>query len=381
MKKQLLTAILLLTCAFSSKAQQRMLNLKEFNTWSLQGNVNLNYGHTDIVKNDLFYTDMSMDFGYGLRATKFLTHNIGVSLDGYRSKLSGSNKRWDYNTKVNYQLALLGQIQTGNIHFLSDYRNLQLYGYLGYGTINYTAELTHKQNSSNDVKVTESRQVIPVGMGIKYHARENVTVNMEYSLNNVNGDYLDGFSDATTERDNYSRVSLGVSYTFGKKDNDILEWHDPRPRPVAPFYRKDTVVIREIMVVPDTNKKSEENFQTKIDSSFIDSVNKSQLHTTIHYDFNKYKFAPVYRTRLDDIALEALNSPGYKICIESFADTVGTEKNNEIIVSRRANEIAKHFYRLGLEKTYLEFILHNEQDATMPTDAENRKSHIYLIRK
>lgn len=381
MKKQLLTAALLLICAFASKAQQRTLNLRDFNTWSIQGNMNLNYGNTDIVKNDLFYTDMSMDFGYGLRATKFLTHNLGLSLDGYRSKLSGSNKRWDYTTKVNYQLALLGQIQTGNIRFLNDFRNLQLYGYLGYGTINYTAELTHKANSNNDVKVTESRQVIPVGMGIKYHALENVTVNMEYSMNNVNGDYLEGFSDATTEKDKFSRISLGVSYTLGKKDNRILEWHDPRPRPVAPFYRKDTVVIREIIMMEDTSKKSYENLQTKIDSSFIDSVNKSQLHTIVYYEFNKYKFAPVYKSRLDDIALEALNSPGHKICIESFTDTIGSEKNNEIIVQRRSQEIAKHFYRLGLEKTYLEIRLHDEKDAIMPTDAENRRTLIYLIKK
>jgi OOP family OmpA-OmpF porin len=362
---------------------QRNLNLKDFNTWSVQANLNSNFGNTDIVQNKPFYTSMDMNFGYGLRVTKFLTHNFGLSLDNYRSKLSGSNDKWSYNTDIRYQTSILAQFQTGNIRYINAFSKLQLYGYLGYGTVNFRAVAKNKDDASKNTDVTMNSQVIPIGMGVKYHLAENATLNLEYSMNKVDGDRIDGYSNVLTNYDNYSRFSIGFSWTFGNEDDLNLEWHDPRPRPSAQPYRKDTVVI--IQRIPAVDSNSVANRKSEIDSTMLeaikDSVRLDLLTTTIYYDFNKWNYLPIYNTALSDLALEAINNPPQAITIDSYCDTIGTAEHNAIVASRRAQEVKKQFIGFGIPESMLEITLHGEDDAKSPVDADNRKTIISLKRK
>lgn len=381
MKKPILILIAIALCATANA--QRNLSLKDFNTWSVQANINSNFGNTDIVQNKPFYTDVDMNFGYGLRVTKFLTHNFGISLDNYRSSLSGSNNRWSYNTDIRYQTSILAQFQTGNIRYINAFSKFQLYGYLGYGTVNFRAIAKNNQDASKNTEVKMNSQVIPIGLGVKYHLAENATLNLEYSMNRVDGDELDGYSDALTNYDNYSRFSVGFSWTFGNKDDINLEWHDPRPRPAAPFYRKDTVVIIQQVPMADSTMLSRQS--ATIDSASLaaltDSIRLSMLNTTIYYEFNKWHFQPLYNIAISDIALEALNNPPQVITIDSYCDTVGTTEHNQIIVSRRAQEVKRQFLELGIPDSMMEVTLHGEDDAKSPIDAENRKTIISLRRK
>ena len=385
MKKPILTLLAVLT-AFFSMGQNRPLNLVDFNSWSIQGNINTNIGNTDIAKNDLFYSKTSMNLGYGARLTKYISNNFGLAFDVYNSTLKGSNSKWEYKTNINYQTSVLLMAQTGNVRYFRNLEKFQLYGYLGYGTVNYKAEAKNNVNSELNTSSKGNYQVIPLGLGLKYHLKENMTINMEYSFNNVNGDKLDGYGNVLTDYDKYSRASIGFSYTLGKSYKKELEWHDPRPTPPKPFYRVDTVVVIQKTSAPDTNLRKSTDVSALLSDStlmnkLMDSLDNIFLKTTIYYEFNKWNCPIIYNSRLTDICLEVLNYEEKKILIQSFCDTVGTPEHNMIIVERRANEIKKRIMGFGISESLIVIDLHGEEDAIEPTDAENRRSMISVIDK
>lgn len=384
MKKTLIFTWLFLSCLAAS-SQQRKLNLTDFKTWSIQANGAMNWAHTDVVDNNLFYSRVNQKFGYGLRLNKFITHNIGLSLDGYRTKFEGVDGIWSYESKINYQVSLLAMVQSGNIRYLSEFEKLQLYGYVGYGTINYESSLVNSNNPIKNNEVKENQQVIPVGIGLKYHLMDNVTLNLEYSMSNLNGDNLDAFNDRFTEHDSYSRLQLGVSYTFGKYYNKELEWHDPRPRNVIQPPRKDTVVIVQKVLVPDTTQKKSLECMKSTDNEINsnDSLSFINSKQTIFYDFNEYKLRESQINLINEFISKYKetsrdNVPGLRIIIESFTDKIGSERNNKIIVQRRAGEVMDLILKQGIDEMLTNVILHGEEDATNDLDSLNRKTVIYM---
>ncbi len=228
--KNLLTSILfflffgLTTIAQDTKLQ----SLKDFNTWTIQGNINANYGHTDIVYNDLFYKDVNANLGYGARFMKYLSPYFSIGTDLYTSKLHGLNKELEYNTNIHLQVSVLAQFQTGNARYINDFKRFQLYGYVGYGSVNFSSKLTNKNTSQKTTYMRQNAQVIPVGVGIKYKLKDHVTLNLEYTYNAVNTDYLDAFRNPLTDYDYYSKFQLGISQTLlqdEKSSKKDLEWY------------------------------------------------------------------------------------------------------------------------------------------------------------
>jgi outer membrane protein OmpA-like peptidoglycan-associated protein/opacity protein-like surface antigen len=381
MKKTIITLALTLFC-LAGIAQTRKLTLKDFKTWSVQGNINSNIGNGDIAKNTPFYSKTSMNLGYGLRLNKFISNNFVVAFDLYNSKLSGDDGKWSYESKINYQPSILLIAQTGNVRYFDELKNFQLYGYLGYGVLNYTSQSQNSLRPELNTSFKGNYQVIPVGVGIKYHIAPDFTANLEYSYNSVNGDKLDGYENSLTNYDNYSRFSIGISYSIGKSFHRELEWHDPRPTPSRIPNRVDTVVIVQKIPTTDSTKLESQNTISNLmnDSIKMDSITFSNAKVTIYYDFNKHKLPILYHYKLQNISLEAINRKNTRLVIESFTDTIGSPENNRIIVERRSNQIMEYLINIGVPKELIDIKLHDENDAIMPTDAENRKSIVYLIK-
>lgn len=379
MKKTIITLSLTLFC-LAGIAQTRKLTLKDFKTWSVQGNINSNIGNGDIAKNTPFYSKTSMNLGYGLRLNKFISNNFAVAFDLYNSKLSGDDGRWSYESKINYQPSILLIAQTGNVRYFDELKNFQLYGYLGYGMLNYSSQSQNSLRPELNTSFKGNYQVIPVGVGLKYHIATDLTANLEYSYNSVNGDKLDGYENSLTNYDNFSRFSIGISYAIGKSFHKELEWHDPRPTPSRIPNRVDTVVIVQKVPTVDSSKIDSQNTISNLvnDSIKMDSIAFYNAKVTIYYDFNKYKLPILYHYKLQDIALEGLNRQNTRIIIESFTDTIGNPANNLIIVQRRSNQIMEYLIKIGVPQDLIDIKLHDENDAIMPTDAENRKSIVYL---
>lgn len=62
--------------------------------------------------------------------------------------------------------------------------------------------------------------VIPVGLGVRYPITKKLSVMAEASYRITFNDYIDGFSKSSNpdKNDNYSNYSIGVIYTFGRKN-------------------------------------------------------------------------------------------------------------------------------------------------------------------
>jgi len=204
----------------------QLKRLSEFKTWTVQCNLNISYGHTDIAYNELFYDDVYANLGYGFRVSKYLSPHFALSADFYKSSLHGFNYAFEYNTEINYQTAILAQFQTGPATNIDNFKNFQLYGYVGYGKLGYEAELI---NSKTNVVTNYSSkaQVIPVGFGIKYKLKDKATINFEYVYNKIDSDLLDGYRDPLTDYDYYSRFQIGISTNISCNEHEnrkSLEW-------------------------------------------------------------------------------------------------------------------------------------------------------------
>ena len=61
--------------------------------------------------------------------------------------------------------------------------------------------------------------VIPLGIGLRYPVTDKLSLMAEGSYRFTFNDYIDGFSKASNpnKNDYYSKISLGIIYTFGKR--------------------------------------------------------------------------------------------------------------------------------------------------------------------
>jgi hypothetical protein len=205
--------------------RQKKFSRKDFNTWSIQANANYYYGNFDRVSNEVFETSVSSKFNFGLRVNKQLSSFGSVNFDLYKASFKGDDGKLNYNTKINYQISVLPQIQIGNVNFLNNYKNTIFYFYTGVGVMNFKTDT--EQNGvvvSND---SQSDMIIPFGVGAKYKLTEKSSINLDFIFNYYLGDDLDGYKQLYSDNDTYNRFSIGYNYQIGKKSRKSLTWFNP----------------------------------------------------------------------------------------------------------------------------------------------------------
>ena len=198
--------------------------VNKFNTWSIQPNIGFTYGNFDRVDNDLFESSISSRIDLGLRASKQLSPFFSVNLDLYKTKFTGTGDRLLYNTKVKWYTGITPQFQVGNVKFLNSYKNTIFYFYTGMGVINFESDVT---TPSQEYIVNKTDLVIPFGVGAKYKLTDRSAINLEFAYKYYLGDDLDGYKQLFSDNDTYNRISLGYTYTFGKKNKKPLAWFNP----------------------------------------------------------------------------------------------------------------------------------------------------------
>ena len=215
-----------LTSFAQDQNTKSLKKLNEFNTWTLQMNVGINYAHADLAYNDLFYKNVYSNSSAGLRVTKYLFPHFALATDFSKTNLHGYNKEYSYSTKINYQLCVLAQFQTGYPKYIENFKNFQLYGYVGYGLLDYNSKLISQKTGEEEAHYSDYTQVMPVGLGIKYKTNKDIVISFEYVFNNINTDYLDAFNNPLTNFDDYSKFQLGFSFMFTNKNKERLnlEW-------------------------------------------------------------------------------------------------------------------------------------------------------------
>jgi OOP family OmpA-OmpF porin len=222
----------------SSKVKTYKLPASEdFNTWDVGAQLGLNYPRTDISGTGF------NGFAFGLDVTKFLSHTFALQGKLIHGKLKGvdlNRPQYTYNSTINYDLTLNVLFQVGNISFLKRVPNLAFYGSIGFGVIRTTprislngggtelpgiySQYTQAFDTMNYQKSTAA--VVPYSVGAKYRINDKISVTGEYSFRTTTTDKLDGFFKLLSEEDDYSFLSIGITYHLGSKDK-VLEWVNP----------------------------------------------------------------------------------------------------------------------------------------------------------
>ncbi len=251
------TSVVTKDSATVSIKSDKMPYINHFNNWDIAAHIGITYPNTDIAASTLTASNIQRELAFGLDITKFLTHSFALQARVMTGKMSGHDlekPQYTYYTNVAYDATINAYFQLGNVSFLKRTPNLAIYGAVGVGVIKYTphvsldggkTEVQGIYSQYKDALVEKdyegSELIIPFSLGIKYRVAKHFSLNVEYSLRTTNRDRLDGWYKLLSEDDDYSYLSLGLTYHIGKKQY-VAEWFNPLNSLYADLYdMKDKV--------------------------------------------------------------------------------------------------------------------------------------------
>ena len=363
--KKLLILLLLIT---SNTFAQNPTKLKDFSTWSITPLFSTSYGNMDINNLALINT---FNPGFDINVRKQLSYFTSIQATYSNTTLQAQNTKLKYTSYFN-QLDARLCFNITNGFIMSDWKRTQLYAYFGYGILWYDAtrnNLDHYEGTT---------RVIPMGMGAKYNVNKHLSFVLDINYNQSNTDRLDAYVNPLTAKDGYSKISLGVTYTFGKKK--ILEWDNPYQYLCTTvrdtIYSRDTIHSIDTIVVINNDIVEPVVVQKVVDVVPQKVINPDSL--TIYYKYNSWTVSEITLAKIDKLVAKAKLTDS-KILIESYCDTTGSDLGNLYLVTKRAGNIAyyiKNYYPSEkiIIKTY------NESYSIEADDALNRKTIVKLIK-
>jgi len=359
MMKKLVTLMLLLTLVTVTKAQtwqsQDTLKLKHFSTWAIAPYISTTQQYTDIGP-----ISTSSKLGFGINVEKHLSHytsfQLGYSTTPIYSKSEGLNYEIGLNQR---DVRFYFHITNGNT--LRTWRSTQLYVYGGMGRANYDAKVFSDSTDKEIRSSSGTATVAMIGGGAKYRIGNRTSLYVDGRANFTNTDKLDATLVSYTNNDGFFNLSVGVSYTFGKKR--MIEWDNPYQYLVPESVHDTTVVIKTIKY----------EAPPKPEVVWPDSA-------VIYYIPKSFSIEIPYLASVDSVIDNAIKTNNIKhIHISAYCDTMGSDNTNKLLVLKRANAVARYVNSEILKKTGVDvseftFInLFDESAAIYAPDARNRK--------
>ncbi len=222
----------------------------DFDRVSAGIHVGASYLFSDFLKgsggNNNRYLNQGMFLpAFGLSAQYQITHSIGIRGRGMFTRFEGyddeylnkfdsegspidSLKKWPvkYSTAVNEGTLEL-VYNFGNISFLNRNKNFHLTTSLGIGFFGFDTDVRRDSASTaverSSGKITEL--MIPFSFGFKYNINK-ISIGAALEYRKTFSDNVDATRKVNSETDNYAMFTIGVHYTFGKK-NKAMEWVNP----------------------------------------------------------------------------------------------------------------------------------------------------------
>lgn len=344
--KKLLLLLLFIT---SNLFAQDTIKLKDFSTWSITPSFSTSHGNMDV--NNLVPIN-TFNPGFDVNIRKQLSHFTNIQASYTNTTLQTQDNKLKYTSHIN-QLDARLCFNLTNGFIIDNWKRTQLYGYIGYGILWYNAT----RDNLDPYKGTT--RVIPIGVGVKYNVNNHLSVVLDVNYNQSNTDRLDAYINSLTAKDGYSKTSLGITYTFGKKK--VLEWSNPYPYVSSFVHSYDTIVI--------INHDTVEFLQKEI---------KGPESIVIYYESGKWDLDESYLNNIDSLITRA-QFEDKDIYIESYTDTVGSNKRNLEIVLKRAGIIFQYI-RDFYPSERIKAKMHDESYAIETDNALNRKSIIKIIK-
>jgi outer membrane protein OmpA-like peptidoglycan-associated protein len=355
--KKLFTLLLLLcsVTAFSQQSQDT-LRLKHFSTWAIAPSLSVPFQYMDIEPISM----STKPIGFGLNLEKHLSHYTSFQVGYSATPIYSTSNGLKYEIGLRqWDARFYFHITNGNT--LRNWRSTQLYVYGGIGKLKHNSKIF---SDSTDIELESnngSAVVAIVGGGAKYRVGNRTSLFLDGRANFTSSDKLDATKVNYTFNDGYFNLSLGISYTFGKKR--MIEWDNPYTYLVPEVVHDTTVVLKTI--------KYEAPPKPKV--VLPDSC-------TIYYTSKSWTVEMPYADHLDSVIEKAIQTDDIKhIKISAYCDTTGSDKTNKALVEKRALNVLNYINAVIVKRTGIDVSmttiveLYDESAALYAPDARNRK--------
>jgi OOP family OmpA-OmpF porin len=364
----------------------------QYNTFSL----GLNVGATapSVATGGInTFTHNKVELGYGLSLRNQFSHAFSLQLDFHGGKLAGNDNGGVTNDDVSgkafqsfetkfYSGTLSGIINFGNVSFLHRKNAINFYGSAGGGLAYYEPTPVDAAGNATSYGHYVKELVIPIGVGVKFKLAEQLSLNLGYTENFVDGFNLTGVHAKYPAQNKYSYGYGGLEYTFGSSSKPSLEWANP----VAQMYDElyDAALRQEVealkgrvgnveTAVSDLKKDSDgdgvsDQFDkcpntpagTVVDGSGCpivfpkpDTIKAAAAPVATPYSNIQFEFdSSVLKTSsypvLDATSADLRSSKG-TLTLAGYASSEGTAAHNLRLSKDRANSVKTYLVNSGVD--------------------------------
>ncbi|RZK41253.1 MAG: OmpA family protein [Pedobacter sp.] len=388
----------------------------QYRTWSLGVNAGVT---TPIVllggRND--FTNWDVNLGYGVSVRKQLGHAFGLEANVMRGTLSGNNKEAaggvqfgvrDFETKIGYAADLRGVINVATVDFLRRENSVNFILNAGYGLLAYQPTTTLANGTANEQRPQNGDSYykgayIPVGAGVKFKISDNVSFNLNYTMNFVDDFNVNGAVNtlANPNFDKYSYTSAGLEFSLGSRSKPNLDWVNP----LALMYDelKDPSLRQELDALKNRVSNVERSIEdlkkdtdgdgvsdqfdkcpgtpagTKVDGSgcplppppapVVEAVSTVSGWETIQFEFNSSVLKTEAYPVLDKLS-STLRENGGKVVTKGYASSEGTAAYNLKLSKDRANSVKTYLVNSGVNASQVSVKGFGEANPIASNDTE-----------
>ncbi len=444
-KKTAVAASLVAALGFAETAQAQTPTVfggrSQYRTWSIgvQGGIttpNTILGGSNAFGQKVGYFQNKVGEYYGLTIRKQFSHLFGLELEGNRGRIktynhdlagfeAGSGELYDgtaksAETSVNWAASLNGVFQLGTIDFMRRENAVNFFAKVGLGVMAHNpVQFAENDFTGNEVfnregtwgeEIFGDREAvgdrdnrltgfIPVGVGVKFKLSEVVALNLGYTMNFTDDNWLYG-PNRTDSKGKFSNVYGGLEFTLGSRDKESLTFTNP----VATLYDelKDPSLRNEVEAlkqrvstlegtVDQLSKDSDgdgvsDKFDkcpgtpagTVVDGSGcpIKFPEQQQLTETgsgyfapIQFEFDSSVLKTESYATLDKLAKDLRDSNG-TVSLDGYASAEGTEAYNMNLSKDRANAVKQYLVNAGVSASSISATGYGEANPIASNDTE-----------
>ena len=363
----------------------------QYRTWSLGVNAGVT---TPIVllggRND--FSEWGVNLGYGVSIRKQLGHAFGLEGNIMRGKLRGNNDPIplngpsEFETKLGYAADIRGVVNVATVDFLRRENAVNFVLHAGYGLVAYQPEVTANGTVTQQRPIDVEKKYfkgayIPVGAGVKFKVSDNVSFNLNYTMNFLDDFNLNGVATGSTPNfDKWSYLAAGLEFSLGSKAKPNLDWVNP----LALMYDelKDPSLRQEVEALKNRVSNVEKSIEdlkkdtdgdgvadqfdkcagtpagTKVDGSGCPlpvpvapvveaTAPMASGWETIQFEFNSSVLKTEAYPVLDKLS-STLRENGGKITAKGYASSEGTAAYNMKLSKDRANSVKTYLVNSGV---------------------------------
>ena len=420
--------------------------LQQFRTWTIGLNAGILSGSV-VTGGTNDFRNVAIDAGYGFSVRKQFGHIFGLQFDVLSGHMSGSAPRGNdvaitsYRTELGYSATTSAVVNLGTINYMSRKQSVSFFvlggeGFLAFAPTVYYADGTSYStkyfNGASKNKVYIHEFTTFAGVGVKFKVNDRMAVNMGYTENIIDDDFLDGIHNRETngrdyQKDKFSYGYGSLEFSIGKSLKPNIDWVNP----VSLMYNEleDHTIGNELTLlrlristiesaITELKKDADEDgvpdyfdkcpntpkgviidgagCPVKVDSVFItrDSVIREILikdttagtemvyNKTILFNYNSAEVMPAYYKELDKIAAELKVRLNKNVVLSGFSSSEGTSNHNLYLSLQRALAVKTYLLKAGVDQKQLTIKAMGETKAVANNASEegrtlNRRVQIY----